>query len=72
MVSVMAVKTQFNSPSGVLRSETRPGIPSNMCGVTRCVLNGFLFINQRSAILIGVCEEEENTKICKRKEIEEK
>lgn len=31
MVSVMAVKIQFSSPSGVLRSFSRPGILGDTC-----------------------------------------
>lgn len=54
MVSVMAVKTQLSSPSGVLRSVWRPGMRSIRSCVMPSPRSSERDTNQRSATLIGV------------------
>ena len=54
IVSVMAVKIQFSSPSGVLRSFSRPGTLSPKCAGTPPMLIWFWLMKRRSAMRIGV------------------
>ena len=54
IVSVIAVNIQFNSPLGVLRSFSLPGIFSAKSGFTSAILKGFCRINHRNAMTTGV------------------
>jgi hypothetical protein len=54
MVSVMAVKIQLSSPSGVLRSWSLPGIWSTKSGSRSPMDRRFCVMNHRSATRMGV------------------
>mmetsp|Transcript_14174 Transcript_14174/g.44321 ORF Transcript_14174/g.44321 Transcript_14174/m.44321 type:complete len:230 (-) Transcript_14174:764-1453(-) len=60
MVSVIAVKIQLSSPSGVFRSFWRPGMASTISGVT-LPARRLRRRNHRSAILMGVVRHEVKT-----------
>ena len=54
IVSVIAVKIQFNSPKGVFLSFNFPGMWSTNPTSTSPMLRGFCTMNQRKATRIGV------------------
>ena len=57
MVSVMAVKIQFSSPIGVLRSETLPGMLWASRKLT-LVGRGFCKMKKRTAMVMGSVRQE--------------
>ena len=60
MVSVMAVKIQFSSPRGVLRSMSLPGRLSSRSGERSFIVSGCCRMNHRIAMLTGVVRHEVN------------